>query len=364
MSKTHELAGVIHCHSTYSDGAATVPEILRAAQQAGLEYLLLTDHDTLAPRAPSAGRPGDSAQRGGSPGQGYQGGLLFLVGSEVSPPQNHYLVLGASDSPPRDWSLQRVIDAAVAAGGIGFVAHPNDRGSRFMHVDSYPWRDQDVTGYTGIEVWNFFSQLLGEITSAPRAVRAALFPYTLVRGPQPETVDLWDRLGQQRRVPAIGGIDAHGLQRGLLWLPLVATNYRLALRSVWTHVLLPAKPSGDWQQDAATVYEALAAGHVFISAPAAGDAHGFRFIAQIQAGELQMGDEGRLEGQAAELAVTCPGRATVRLVRDGKTLASKHGVRGFRLSVKEPGVYRVEVYRRRFFQDHLWILSNPIYLRP
>ncbi|MCL5676617.1 MAG: CehA/McbA family metallohydrolase [Firmicutes bacterium] len=349
-----ELAGVIHCHSTFSDGFATVAEILQAAQRAGLQYLILTDHDTLAGRESGPG----------SPGQGYHGGLLFLVGSEVSPPQNHYLSLGAVESPPSTLPLQEVIDRVTAAGGLGFVAHPYDKGNRGLKVASYPWNDQAVTGYTGIEVWNFFSHLLGEALVPMRLLGAILAPYVLVRRPQPETLELWDRIGQSRRVPGIGGTDAHGINRPLLRAPLVVTNYTLMLRTIWTHVLLRQAPTGDWQQDGAALLEALAEGRAFLSSPSSGDAHGFRFTAESPDGLLQLGEEGRQSDRGFDLGVTCPLPATIRLVRDGRTLAVQSGVTSLRQTVQEPGVYRVEVYRRRFGWNRLWILSNPIYLRP
>lgn len=354
VKQQFELAGAMHVHSTFSDGFGSVPQIIQAARAAGLDYLILTDHDTLAARQPGPG----------SPGQGYQDGLLFLVSSEVSPPQNHYLVLGASESPPPEWPLQRVIDAAQTAGGAGFIAHPFDKGSRVMHVDSYPWRDRDVEGYAGIEVWNFFSQLLGEVTTRPRLLAAALFPYTLVRRPQPETLRLWDEIGQRRPVAAVGGTDAHGINARLLGLPLVATNYRQMLRTVWTHVVLDERPGEDWQQNAAAVYAALGRGRSFISSPVMGEARSFRFTARGPDGPLQMGEEASLRGGTTELAVTLPGDGDIRLLRNGEPLAAERRTRGMTLTVKEPGVYRVEVYRRRFFTERLWILSNPIYLRP
>jgi histidinol phosphatase-like PHP family hydrolase len=46
----HDLACVVHVHSTFSDGTATVPELVEATRRAGADALLLTDHDTLAAR--------------------------------------------------------------------------------------------------------------------------------------------------------------------------------------------------------------------------------------------------------------------------------------------------------------------------
>lgn len=38
----------LHCHSRYSDGSTSVENIIKYASQANLDYLALTDHDTLA----------------------------------------------------------------------------------------------------------------------------------------------------------------------------------------------------------------------------------------------------------------------------------------------------------------------------
>ena len=67
----HDLACVIHLHSTYSDGTGTVKQIARAGRRARADVVLLTDHDTLA------------AKRNGE--EGWYGDVLLLVGTEVSP---------------------------------------------------------------------------------------------------------------------------------------------------------------------------------------------------------------------------------------------------------------------------------------
>src|SRR4051812_40244876 len=72
-----DLACVVHCHSTYSDGTGTVPQIARAAARAGADAVLLTDHDTVAAK-----------DRGE---EGWYGTVLVCVGFEVSPVgRNHY----------------------------------------------------------------------------------------------------------------------------------------------------------------------------------------------------------------------------------------------------------------------------------
>ena len=43
-----DLRGTFHCHTTYSDGSATIAEMAEAARQLGLEYLGIADHSRSA----------------------------------------------------------------------------------------------------------------------------------------------------------------------------------------------------------------------------------------------------------------------------------------------------------------------------
>lgn len=42
------MAGDLHCHSTMSDGSTPVDQVVEYAIQAGLDFISLTDHDTMA----------------------------------------------------------------------------------------------------------------------------------------------------------------------------------------------------------------------------------------------------------------------------------------------------------------------------
>lgn len=43
-----DLAGMVHCHSTYSDGHDTIERMARGAQERGYEYITITDHSQSA----------------------------------------------------------------------------------------------------------------------------------------------------------------------------------------------------------------------------------------------------------------------------------------------------------------------------
>ena len=127
----HEAAGIVHVHSLYSDGTGTVPEIARAAERNGLDFVLLTDHDTL-----------EAAERGE---EGWHGSVLVLVGEEVSPlRENHYLAFGLQHPiEHRGLSPSQIVARVNDAGGFGFLSHPFSQGSqRFKRGgEGMPWRD-------------------------------------------------------------------------------------------------------------------------------------------------------------------------------------------------------------------------------
>jgi predicted metal-dependent phosphoesterase TrpH len=71
-----DVSCVLRVHSTYSDGSATVPELLEAARGAGADAVLLTDRDSL------------QARRDGW--EGIHDGVLLVVGTEVRPPKSSF----------------------------------------------------------------------------------------------------------------------------------------------------------------------------------------------------------------------------------------------------------------------------------
>src|SRR5689334_25299286 len=100
-----DVACILHVHSTYSDGTATIPELLAAAERARTDVLIVTDHDTLG------------AKRDGW--EGRHGRVLLLVGHEVSPRGGHLLVLGLERPVAHAGRGESAILADVsAAGGV------------------------------------------------------------------------------------------------------------------------------------------------------------------------------------------------------------------------------------------------------
>jgi hypothetical protein len=349
----HDLAGVIHVHSLYSDGTGTVPEIAAAAAANGLDYVLLTDHDTLL------------AKRCGE--EGWHGSVLVLVGEEVSPlRENHYLAFGL-DRPIEHSGLgpAEIVARVNEAGGFGFLSHPFSKGSeRFRRgAGGMPWRQLEVDGYAGVELWSFVTDSGERLRSIPDLLRFILTPGRFVDHPPPANLETWDRLCARRCCVALGGIDAHqlGLRIGNR-VPLRLMAYKRSFRYLRTHLLVERPLERSLEPDRDALYAALRAGRAYIAMDALAPARGFRFWSEGEP-RLEMGDEGPAGEGDRSLVARLPRPARLRLLRDGRETASVDGADALEHRVEGPGVYRVEAYLRAYGRERTWIISNPIYVR-
>jgi hypothetical protein len=345
----YPLSCVIHLHSTYSDGTATVPELIEAGKAAGRDVVLLTDHDTLG------------ARRDGW--EGWHGSLLLGIGIEVSPRTGHYLAFGLDGEIEHEGVPEHELPGAVAAaGGFGFVAHPFSEGSQWLPRlgRKHGWTDLDRDDVTGIELWSLTTDIAERWTSARDAIRYMRAPERQLDGPPPHHLEAWDRLCERRRVAAIGGLDTHqhGFRiRGRMLSPMPNVRY---FRLLATYALLRGRPTGDTEADLAALYEALREGRSYIGVDGLAPARGFDFRATGPGGVAHMGEE----HEAGEwvMRVRTPRESRIVLIRGGAEIAATWGT-SLEHEVSEPGVYRVEARLPVDGREQRWILSNPVYLR-
>jgi hypothetical protein len=347
MPEPHDLACVVHVHSVHSDGTGTVAQIAAAARRAGVDAVLLTDHDSLEAR-----RRGDER---------WHGPVLVCVGTEVSPQgENHYLAFGLdAEIDHEGMSSGDVCAAVTAAGGFGFLAHPFSRGSpRFRRAaGGIPWRDLDCEGYAGIEVWSFVTDTAERIGSLREAARFVAVPQRVVDHPPRRNLDEWDRLAARRPVVGIGGIDAHQIGvRVAGHVPLRLMAYRRSFSFLRTHALLDRPLSGDADRDRDRLYDALRTGRCYLAMDRLAPARGFRF----EGDGVRMGEE--VAARPTQLRAHLPRPAELVLLRDGEPVARAQGT-DLHHHVEERGVYRVEARLTPHGRARTWILSNPIYLR-
>jgi hypothetical protein len=355
----YEYTGNLHVHTTYSDGAKPHSVVAAAAIKAGLDFLVFTDHNVWV---------------GGVEGmyQNHSGGkVLVLTGEEVhnmmrKPQRNHLLVYGAGQelaAEAQDQPPQHLLDAVNAAGGIAFIAHPIDRTVNWAGEDTYSWVDWDISGYVGIELWNYMSAVKNMIRHNPvTGIRNIFTPRSAMVGPDPETLKLWDDLLMQgQRVAITGNADAHATVMTAGPLRKVVYPYEFLFRCVNTHVLLDTPLTEDWVADSAALYRAIAQGHAFVGYGIPGDPRGFRYEA-LREEEVTgiMGDSVALS-DFDTLRIASPSPARLKLLLNGEVVAEREGDS---LTYKPlvPGAYRVEAWKRYRRRERGWIFSNPIYI--
>lgn len=359
----YDKAGVIHVHTRYSDGEGTVAAVARAAVRAKAQFVIVTDHDSLAGQQNGEEgwyeRRGRLVERGGQ----HDGQTLVFFGYEISPDDgNHFLALGLSEVVSKEQPPAAYVREVARRGGVGFIAHPDYPPSREYPLKPFPWTDWNVTGYTGLEIWSYSVDWLTGVTTVPRLLASLVFPDRFTDGPMPETLARWDDLCRAawrrgRKVVGIGGTDAHG----------ILYSYRRMFQTVRTHVLLERDWSGDAVQDKQAVLAALRQGAAYVAYDRLYDATGFRFTAETNVESAVMGGTlSRARRSGARRSVWLRAQAPTRCML---TLRTPDGVvqqvDGNRLEarVEESGVYRMEAHIPSSRGLRPWVFTNPIYVR-
>ncbi|TFG92527.1 MAG: hypothetical protein E4H15_03495 [Syntrophobacterales bacterium] len=349
----YDYTGAIHLHSSYShDGRVPVGDIVQAAEENGLDFLMLTDHFTLG------------ARRGGK--EGWHGGVLLLVGQEISPRFNHYLAFAIDEEVTLDEAdtkcrSQDYIDRVKQLGGIGFIAHPDHEGAKMFHVKHFPWKDWSVSGYTGMGVWDFMTDWQSTLHSIPRALAGYLFPAQVLKGPREITLKRWDALNKIGRVVGIGELDNHDTSRTILGVTISIFPFRKAFRFIRTHLLLDNPLKGEAKRDAKALLKALEQGRAYIAMEYFLDARGFSLTLSDADREVTMGDEFSLQGDAV-LRVMAPEKGKIRIIKDGD-MCAEAVEKDISYTVSQRGIYRVEVYAKIWGKYRPWIFSNPVYVK-
>lgn len=246
----HEAVGVMHVHSTCSDGCLEPGPILDLADRAGLDYLCFNDHDTL-----ELAHQGWHGRR--------HGGVLSVVGAEIrhTDRKSHLLVFGAKDLEPRQHILKQ-LERLKADGAVTVAAHPCEIRPLIPFLGGYPWRFGPNCLIDGVEVWNWMSAWKGGVSLLTLAGRIR-FPDRYVRHPDDGAVRLWFQVGGC----ALGGADAHG--HTIMFRKVF--SYGFLFDRIRTHLLLDAPLTQPGQ-----IEEALIRRRCFTSNALEGDARGFR----------------------------------------------------------------------------------------
>lgn len=357
-----ELILNLHMHTVYSDGTGSHQSLADAAIASGVDVIITTDHNVLV-----QGVEGyyHSKNESGKPGRR----VLLMVGEEVhdqtrQPQKSHLLVFGANrEMAGFAASPQGLIDQVAKANGLAFIAHPYDPELKAFHEPDISWDDWHVRGYTGIELWNGFSELKSVMRNRLQGLFYAYFPRYMARGPLPAALKKWDELlAKGQKVVAVGGSDAHALHLRMGPLRRTVFPYEFHFRAINTHLLVERELGEDAAADSLMVLDALRKGHAFVGYDLPSPTSGFRFTAQGKGGTAVMGDEIRLNS-GVTFQIRIPAKTTCRLIRDGEVVKTWRDRDICTHISAQAGAYRVECLIDYLGRQRGWIYSNPIYVR-
>jgi hypothetical protein len=343
-----EYIGAIHVHSIFSDGSGEVTDIAALAGESGLDFVILTDHNTL--RALKDGY------------EGWYNKTLLLVGCEINDKENknHYLAFNIDDTFSTRISAKEYVKKVKDAGGIGFLAHPHEKRTHMKEHPPYPWVEWDTEDFTGIEIWNHMSEWMENLTEQNK-YQNFVHPLKSIIKPQDETLNLWDKLNLKRHVTGIGGIDAHAHKYNVLgFFEVEVFPYKVLFKSIRTHILTkteitPGNDLNGFPEAKKMIYASLEKGSCFVANDYHGDSRGFRFFAETKNKIYGMGESIEEVGKFLLRVMVPAPSSEIRLISNGTVIDSVID-NECEFIIDKMGAYRVEVY----LNGNAWIYSNHI----
>ncbi len=386
-----DVRAILHAHSYLShDSVGTIEEIIEAAHATNVRVIMFSNH------------PADTYDYFEDTEQGMHDGVLLVPGAEtggmlVYPTRS---MKGHRATPP-----QPFVDLLHEDGGLTFVSHLETK------------LDWELDRLTGSEIYNTHADLMEErrfltmfrnpialfklmpaLKQYPQETFAAIQDYPA------DYLKAWDRWCQRAPHTGVAANDSHHNQayRGIVTedgmlriedalgeevttldpekislvkllmgnrepgtkiLEIDLDPYDRSFRHVSTHLLM-----NEITREA--VWDALHSGRAYVAFDWMADPTGFVYLAEQQASETgdatpkrwPMGSELSLvEGLKLRAEAALP--VDWKLLRNGEVVTKLSG-KTFEFDVEQPGVYRTEAWLRFVGEPRLWVLSNPIYVRP
>lgn len=328
--------GAFHVHTQRSDGRGTVEEVAAAAHEAGLQFVVLTDHNDFTPREPV-----------------FVQGVLMVPAVEISTATGHLVAFGMQTPLDGPRARREGVSAVEASGGVSVLAHPVQKKN--------PWSDPEgARTAQGFELYSadtFFRDAIQSpfsrlIPAVGASFSNALHGVMLMVTPQPASTERLLELARERPRLALCSHDAHG------WPRYVDVFRALAL--YLPPAALPEPLSTDPRMAAAQVTRALSSGQAVCAFRGLGEPMGFALEGPLtQRREARVGDV-----LTVRLPPHPPGSVRVEVWGAGRLRPD-----GTSIELVEEGAVQIEAWVQapgRLFGSEWrpWIVPSPVRVLP
>ncbi len=368
--KSHWVQGIIHVHSTFSDGGGTPEEIAKAAHQAGHDFVILTDHNN------------DEARKKGFEKK-YEGTDLW-VEMESSTPVGHAVSFFSNSEKLRNVGAERVVQATYRNFSksesdpdlFWSIAHPSNIKN--------PWSRLDEFG-PGWEVVNFDSSWQRQFSEQPFKflLTVGVYPFNEYLSAlrfletYPKDFVAWDEM--TRRGPGHFAYLAHDTHSKVKLNQTESLNwpgYLQTFKMASNVVFLKSPKSDDFETRKKQVYEGLREGRLAVLYQIVAPFDGNDWRIDCDGKTFTVGDSVSFK-ESCEAVITTPVTPfvkVVRLVKNGEIIREvvvEPGSKSpLRVPLKGAGTYRLEVLAQkhtalRILLNRLvpYVFYNPIYLQ-
>lgn len=356
----NDYKGVINVHSIQGAGQGSVPEIVKAAYLAKLDFLIFTE--SLVYSKPLE-RPS------------YAGDLLILHGREYSYLKSRLILLD------NEYDFSQITNAANAQLYISdILENPSHAFIILNHPtkSGYEWEGDHPPNLDALEIVNLRSNWSQAWqTSKLNFIRSLLiYPFNadyafinLYQYPV-SNLRLWNQLSKKNPTVGLLGTDAKSKLRIYSNKYLRFPSYKKLFSLGSNHILIRSELTGNTASDSVKVLEAIKNGSLYLSLDFVGDPLGFQFYAKAKEGQIYPMGSTIEAASGLELCVHSPHLSegvSGNVYLDGQLFVKlKNKTRCFKAS--QSGSYNVimtKKVKRIWPLNELvipWIISNFIYI--
>ncbi|MEA1972501.1 MAG: PHP domain-containing protein [Candidatus Cloacimonadota bacterium] len=339
--KFFELSGSIHNHSIYSyDSNVPIKTIVEAARKSSLDYFTLNDHF-------SVGAAKDEYLKKVKD-------ITIIVGSEIyDKAKNNHLLVYNSEKIYVNKDAKYYLKKYKEEDAICLVAHPIEK-RKPKPYRKYPWSYGFSKDIDGIEIWNYSSMWLDKVRPKLNGLLLIFFPWLSITKPYKETLKLWDKFSQRKKIVAFGSSDAHGTIIKRLFMKIPVLKHSQIMKSIRTNVLIEE----GMPINQATILQGIVKGNSYIVNYNLGNPFDF------YSGICKKNGNGIIPGESLDfeeglkLFFKLPKIANVKLVYNGKIIKKISEDKGY-FEIKKSGRYRLEITRYSLG----WIYTNNFYIK-